>query len=77
MYNNLLLIYNTVHITDYFQFIFSMLPQDFSNQPVVRLPLPWQVLLSDPPTTPTLALTQLHCTHAAAPFCACAVAGPA
>ena len=26
-------IYNTVHITDYFQFIFSMLPQDFSNQP--------------------------------------------
>jgi hypothetical protein len=28
-----LLIYNTVHITDYFQFIFSMLPPDFSNQP--------------------------------------------
>jgi hypothetical protein len=22
-----------VHITDYFQFIFSMLPPDFSNQP--------------------------------------------
>ena len=22
-----------MHITDYFQFIFSMLPQDFSNQP--------------------------------------------
>ena len=30
---NLLIIYNTVHITDYFQFIFSMLPPDFSNQP--------------------------------------------
>jgi hypothetical protein len=30
LYNcNLLLIYNTVHITDYFQFIFSMLPPDF------------------------------------------------
>ena len=28
-----MLIYNTVHITDYFQFIFSMLPPDFSNQP--------------------------------------------
>jgi hypothetical protein len=25
--------YNTVHITDYFQFVFSMLPPDFSNQP--------------------------------------------
>jgi hypothetical protein len=29
----LLLINNTVHITDYFQFIFSMLPPDFLNQP--------------------------------------------
>ena len=28
---NLLLIYNTVHITDYFQFIFSRLPPDLSN----------------------------------------------
>ena len=28
-----MLIYNTVHITDYFQFIFSMLPPDFPNQP--------------------------------------------